>query len=114
MDVFKQPFDPSDINAYEVDFSGLLEEGETIDTFTVAPTAGAAEAGFGIREGGGYSTTTIGGVAVRFWPQVADEAQADARWSGAGERCPVEFTLVTTATPARTLQRRYAVRVRQM
>ncbi|MBN9504907.1 MAG: hypothetical protein J0I69_02680 [Altererythrobacter sp.] len=113
MDVFREPFDPSDVNDYEVDFTRLLAAGETIGAFAVTPSPAAAEIGFGIREGT-YSPTAIGGTAVRFWPTIAAEEASHARWAGAGLRCVLEITITTTATPPRTLQRRCAVIVRQM
>ncbi len=114
MDVFKQPFDPSDINAYEVDFSGLLEEGETIAAFTIVPDAGAAEAGFGIRDDGARAAKVIGGTAIRFWPEVREDERSHARWRGYGRRCVIEIEIATSAAPPRTLQRSFAVLVRQL
>lgn len=114
MKVFEEPFDPSDEQAYEMDLADGLGEGEVVTAFVLAVAEPGAAWGVSVREDGDFAAELIDdGTAIRFYPAVAEDERAAARWRGFGRRVVISASVTTNAEPWRGFERSFALRVRQ-
>ena len=104
--------DPSDRVDYITRFGSLLEEGELISSVQLALYPEAAALGFTILEGTGFGPSIINDDSVLIWVEVADGMRDAPQFTG-GARMPIEFTIVTNASPARRFQRTMLILVTQ-
>lgn len=119
-----QPLDPSDRQLYRANFGAGAEDpdatplldladGETIDTFDVVVPDDWAKYGLEIGTGEYAPAKSADGTAILVWLSVAEAARANEAFCCSGIRIPVVFTIVTTSSPPRTLQRTALIRVQQ-
>lgn len=112
---FKVGMDPRDQVDYQIDCAGkLLEEGETIASFTIALLSEAVAAGIQIMTGGGRDAATVNAnQSVKFWLEVLTGNQLDAGFT-AGVTAGIELTVTTNSVPSRRRQRTFTVQVKQL
>lgn len=111
--IWEQPLDPSEQLDFEMDFTTLLEDGETIvpDDWSVAPTPSAAEAGLVVEEGDDYRAQLLENSRIVVWLSIAQAKRADRLFSGSGRRLGVIANFATSSSPARRRQREFQVKV---
>jgi hypothetical protein len=119
--VWTAPMDPTDLVDYRASFRGdipLLEEMETVDTYTVALTAEAVALGVTIYEGpvaadGPQSPKLVEtGSACDVWFEVDEAERENAAFSDPGASVGVVFTIITT--DGRRRQRTWVLRIVQL
>ena len=111
--LWEQPLDPSEQLDFEMDFTGLLEDEETIvpEGWSVMPTASAEEAGLVVAHGGRYSPLLLEGNRIVLWLSIAEDKRADRLFTGAGRRLGVVANFATSTNPSRRRQREFQVKV---
>ncbi len=107
---FQAVMDPSDRVDFIARFASLLEEGELIDTVSIALYPEAVALGFSILEGAGLGPSIINNDAVLFWVEVEAGMREGSQFNS-GARMPIEFTITTNATPFRRFQRTLIITV---
>lgn len=114
---FPEALDPYELLEFEPTITGatgLLEDGESISSFTLTAGAEAAALGISISTEAGYVASTIDAArGVRFWMEVAGGFQQNAAFDGEGVAVPIVLSLTTNNSPARRRQRTMIVRVKQ-
>lgn len=122
-----QIMDPADQVEYVVDLrgvdglatDGLLEPGELMDSWELVLGAESVALGLEVGTGDYAPTNPLDGdgnplvTSLLFWFSVDPEMQDDAAYSGEGAQLPMELTIVTNSTPARTRQRTLVLKVAQ-
>ena len=112
---FPRQMDPQEQLDWLLPFGDLLETGERIASFTLTADADAAALGFTISSGSGRTAAaTADGRSIRAWFEVDEAEQDNAAWDDLGTDCVVEAEIVTDASPARTRQRSFVLRVRHL
>jgi hypothetical protein len=109
--VWPESMDPSDVVDYSVDCTAILDEGETISTYTVAPYAESVLLGLTMGTST-YATTLVGNI-LTMWLSIAAAKQEDVAFAGTGATLPISLTLNTSSTPSRKKQRTVVVKVQQ-
>lgn len=111
--MWEQPLDPSEQLDYEIDFTGLLEEGETIvaESWSAMPSAVAADAGLIVAQEGSYGAQLHDGSRIVLWLSIAEHKRAERHFSGAGRKLGVVVNFSTSSNPARRRQREFQVKV---
>lgn len=109
--------DPAEKLDFEADFGGgekpVLEEDETIASYSLAVTAEAAALGLQIESAPPYASSLVAGSkAVKLWLSVDPLEQENSLFT-AGVQLGIEVTIVTSSSPARTRQRTWNVEVKQ-
>lgn len=92
--------------------AGLLEPLETVASYTLALSAEAVALGLTtgtLTRAASQPTPT----SFRWWFLIDSAFQSNAAFSGEGALLPMELTIVTDATPSRTLQRTLVLKVAQ-
>ena len=113
-DTFTDLLDPQEELDFKINLSDLLEEGEAIDSWTLEPLPEATALGLTIMSGSGRDAVlTDNATSVTFWLEVAEAFQDNAAFANGGTALPLQITVVTDASPARTRQRTFNVTVAQ-
>lgn len=110
---FSGVMDSSDRVEYIASFADLLEQGEKISTATVTLYAEAVALGFTVLTGTGLAAAIVNDNSVRIWVEVAANMRDNAAFT-AGAKMPVEFAVVTDATPFRRFHRTMTITVTQL
>lgn len=113
METFAEPLHPDAVEAYTIDLSPLLQDGELALEATLTPLPAAAEAGLSIRQDGDYAPTLLEGRHLRFFPQIARAEREHARFARYGARLAVRLDFATNAVPERRPVALFALRVRR-
>jgi hypothetical protein len=116
---FAQALDPSDV----VDFYVVLSQGEHdapvptvlllgegVETYSLTLPAEAVAVGLRIVDRVGYEDRLVGNV-LSLWLEVDSTMQTSPIFNGNGVTVPIEILIETTATPPRTKQRSFLVRI---
>lgn len=102
---FAQGLDPHEELDFVIPCGPVLELGEEIDTYTLAPLSEAVALGLTIMSGGGRDHDRIeSNRSILMWLEIDDALKTNPDFDGAGVRLPMEVTIVTNASPARTRQ----------
>lgn len=112
---FENPLDPEEELDFVFEGENLLEEGEQIASgYTLAMSAEGTALGVEIMSGGGRDHERIeANRSIRFWLRVDPLFQGNAAFTGDGAVIPMQITFTTNASPARTRDRLFLVRVAQ-
>lgn len=109
---FTAEMDPEDVKDYEVDFSSLLDSGETIEAgFTIEVSSEGAALGVSIDTVTNPAVRTGTNTKIQFWPLVDSGYYDNASFSGSGTQVALEFTITTSL--GRTYQKTYVLTVAQ-
>lgn len=116
---FAQALDPSDV----IDFYVVLSQGqpdaavptvlllgEGVENYSLTLTPEAVAVGLRIVERAGYEDKLDGNV-LTLWLEVDPAMQTSPVFNGTGVTVPIEILIETTATPPRTKQRSFLVRI---
>lgn len=109
--VWKEALDPRDRKPYTIDCKKFLGPGENIISHSVIVPAESVLAGLVI-DVAPYVNTVADGI-ITIWPQIADAKQEALEFYGDGLLLPITLTIESDSSPAKRLQRTYAVRVQQ-
>lgn len=110
---FSAAMDPGDRIDYLIGLSGMLEAGEAVASITASVLAESALLGFQLEPAGGYSPSQPTPLQLLIWVSIATASQGNSTWSGEGQDCGVDITIVTNSTPARRLSRTVIIKVQQ-
>lgn len=111
---FGDALDPHEELDFVIAATAILETGEEIDSYTLSLLPEAVALGLTIMEGAGRDIALVeSDAAIKLWLTIDDDFKTDAAFVGTGTALPMELTIVTTSTPARTRQRTFLVRVVQ-
>ena len=103
--VFEEGLDPHEELDFIVPCDPLLETSETIDSYTLSLSAEAAALGLTIMSGGDRDHALVeSDQAIRMWLEIDDAYKTNAAFDGTGTNLPMEVTIVTNSSPARTRQ----------
>lgn len=112
--------DPQEELDFVLDTTGLLEEGEQIQAgYTLAVLSAGGALGVTLMsdgvDGSGYDHGLIeANRKIRFWLKVDAGYQTNAAWDGEGTVIAMQITFTTNASPTRTRDRLFLVRVAQL
>lgn len=105
--------DPRDRVDYLVDCSkGLLENAETIASYTITLRPEAAALGMMISSAP-YAPSMPSSSTIKFWIEFDPTYQSNVAFDGAGQTLGVEIEIVTNNVPARRRQRTVGIQVAQ-
>ncbi|KTF70702.1 hypothetical protein ACNFJ7_02190 [Sphingomonas sp. HT-1] len=111
-----QPYDPGDHAPYAIDFSDLLDEGESIakiEAIKVSPTA--ALLGIAIDESANYRPIIdVGGQKVQVWFLIDQAYWEAAQFAAGGVQLPLSVRVLTDGSPAKRYERTAVLTVRQL
>jgi hypothetical protein len=112
--VWDEQMDPKDVVDYVVDVSGLLDtaNGEGIASYTLTLNAEATALGLTLGTAG-YAISQPTPTSYRIWFSISAGFQSNAAFDGTGTSLPMELTITTNSTPARTRQRTLVLKVAQ-
>lgn len=110
--VWEYVMDPADVVDFEFEVSGMLEAGEAVDSYTLTVLPDATALGLTLGTGA-YAPVSVDPVTWRIWLSVDASQQDNPAFDGTGATLPLELTVVTDSTPARTRQRTLVVKVAQ-
>jgi len=105
---FKTPMDPAEILDFQIqlrsDADPLLEDGESIATYTLTLYPEAVALGLNVKSGGGYDPVEDG-ETITVWFDFDVGSQTDVAFDGNGSTLAMELTVITDNVPARKRQR---------
>jgi hypothetical protein len=116
---FDQPLDPSDVVDFYVVISQgapdatqptVLLLGEGVADYSLALSPEATAVGLRIVERAGYENRLAGNL-LTLWLEVDPDLRSSPLFNGSGVIVPIEMLIETTATPPRTKQRSFLVRI---
>jgi len=112
--------DPNDIQKYAAQFGvqvasnePVLDNGETIASFTIQVAAESALFGLVIEQGSRLPALTNDAKSVVFWVSIDPAMRSNSAFNGDGVLLGVEITLITSSVPYRQIQRTAVVQVAQ-
>lgn len=105
--------DPTDVLNFELNLTGLLEQGEAFASITIALLPASVVQGFDVPGSGPFGVAEIAPGRLQFWPIIDLAEQARAAWAGQGTSCGFEVLGETDTTPPRRWQRTVQIRVVQ-
>ena len=109
---FEAPMDPSDVMDYVASFVNLLEDGETLLTFSIDISTNAENVGVEIKDIPA-AAVSLDGKSITFWTQVSDAQQDNIAFCDEGFKAELVFTITTTASP-REYQRTFIIVIKQL
>lgn len=116
---FDQALDPSDVvdfaiilsqSAPDAPVAGMLLLGEGVARYALSLTPEATALGLRIVDRPGYENRLDGNV-LQLWLEIDAAMQGSPLFNGAGVVVAIELLITTTATPPRTKQRSFLVRI---
>ncbi len=111
---FTNTLDPNEEMDFLLNCSGLLEAGETIDSYTLTVLSEGVALGLTIMTGDGRDHAANGAATgVDLWLTIDDAYKTNAAFEGAGIALPLHINIVTNSLPARTRDRTFLVQVAQ-
>lgn len=112
---FAEGLDPHEELDFVVPCDNRLETGEEIASYTLTLLAEATALGLTIMSGDGRDHQRIeSNRSIELWLEIADAYKTNAAFEGAGVSLPMEVTIVTNSSPARTRQFTALVPVAQL
>lgn len=102
---FAQGLDPHEELDFIIPCAPVLESAEEISTYTLTPLAEAVALGLTIMSGSSRDHAKIeGNRSILMWLEIDDGFKTNVSFDGGGVRLPMEVTIVTNSSPARTRQ----------
>jgi len=114
---FKTAMDPAEILDYQIKLKDpadkLLEDAESIASYTLTLYPEAIALGLNIKTGGGYDPTEDG-ETITVWFDFDAGVLTDPAFDGNGATLAMELTVITDNVPARKRQRTLTLGVLQL
>ena len=102
---FEQGLDPHEELDFVIPCAPVLETDEAITSYTLTPLAEAVALGLTIMSGDDRDDELIeDDRSILMWLEIDDAYKTNAAFDGSGSRLPMEVTIVTNSSPARTRQ----------
>jgi hypothetical protein len=113
---WSQPYDPGDHAPYAINFTDLLDEGETIASIdAIKVPSSAVLLGISVDTAAGYGPIIdIAGKKIQLWFLVDQTAWESASFTGAGVQLPITVRVNTGSTPPKRYERTAVLTVRQL
>lgn len=112
-----EPMDPGESLDYRMKFaegaSPLLEDGELIETYTIALSPQAIALGLTIESSAPKEPQLVNGNEIALWFSIEPEFRSDPAFDG-GITFTMTVTIVTDANPSRTRERTFSLTVKQL
>lgn len=105
-----QALNPGDEVDYTFDLAGnLLETGETVQSWSLTPSAASLAAGLIL--GSGQYTSSLTGTVLKFWFSIDPAHVSDTDFDGTGVWLDMTLEVTTTNAPPRIRNRTLLLRV---